>query len=186
MNRLSLSATPLPGLKMVERLRLGDTRGSFARIFCADELASAGWEGPVAQVNQSFTATEGTLRGMHFQHPPYAETKLVSCVRGTVWDVAIDLRVGSPTFLRWHAETLSALNNRAFLIPQGFAHGFQTLTEDVELIYIHSAAHAPHAEGGLNPLDPALAIPWPKPVAEISARDQSLPFITAEFKGVAL
>lgn len=186
MNRFSLSETPLAGLMIVERTRLGDARGSFARIFCADELASTGWHGPIAQINESFTATEGTLRGMHFQHPPHAETKLVSCVRGAVWDVAIDLRMGSPTFLRWHAEILSASNNRAFLIPEGFAHGFQTLTEDVELIYIHSAAHAPHAEGGLNPLDPRLAIPWPKPLAEISVRDQSFPFITAEYEGVVL
>ena len=107
---------------------MGDARGFLSRLFCAEELRAAGWTGPIAQINHTHTARKGTVRGMHFQYPPHAEMKLVSCLRGEVWDVAVDIRAGSQTFLRWHAEILSADNGRALLIPQGFAHGFQALT----------------------------------------------------------
>jgi dTDP-4-dehydrorhamnose 3,5-epimerase len=110
--------------------------------------------------------------------------KLVSCLRGEVWDVAVDLRPDSPTYLAWHAERLSADNRQALLIPEGFAHGFQALTDDVELLYCHSAAYAPQAERGLDALDPRLAIPWPLPLAERSPRDEGLPRIDASFTGV--
>jgi len=130
------------------------------------------------------TARKGTVRGMHFQRPPHAEMKLVSCVRGEVFDVAVDLRRGSPTFLRWHAERLSADNNRALLIPQGFAHGFQALTDDAELIYCHSAAYDAASEGGLNPRDPRLAIAWPLPITELSARDAQAAMLDAAFTGM--
>jgi dTDP-4-dehydrorhamnose 3,5-epimerase len=184
MSRFEVSATPLAGLRKVRRQRIGDARGFLDRIFCADELREAGWTQPIAQVNHTFTARRGTLRGMHFQHPPHAEMKLVSCLRGEVWDVAVDLREGSPTFLRWHAETLSSDNGCALLIPEGFAHGFQTLSDDVELLYCHSAAYTSGAEGGLNPHDARLAIRWPLPVSEISARDAGHASIGADFKGV--
>jgi dTDP-4-dehydrorhamnose 3,5-epimerase len=121
---------------------------------------------------------------MHFQPPPHSEMKLVSCVRGEVFDVAVDLRRGSPTFLRWHAERLSADNNRALLIPQGFAHGFQALTDDAELIYCHSAAYDAASEGGLNPRDPRLAIAWPLPITELSARDAQAAMLDAAFTGM--
>jgi dTDP-4-dehydrorhamnose 3,5-epimerase len=110
--------------------------------------------------------------------------KLVSCIRGEVWDVAVDIRAGSPTFLRWHAERLSADNRQAMLIPEGFAHGFQTLTADVEMLYCHSTAHAPGAEGGLNPRDPKLAIAWPLEIGEISERDAGHAPLTDSFTGV--
>jgi dTDP-4-dehydrorhamnose 3,5-epimerase len=110
--------------------------------------------------------------------------KLVSCLRGEVWDVAVDLREGSPTFLQWHAERLSADNGVALLIPEGFAHGFQTLGDDVEMLYCHSAAYTSAAEGGLHPQDPRLGIAWPVAVTELSARDAGHPAITEEFKGV--
>ncbi len=185
MNRLSITDLPLAGLKRVERARLGDARGFLTRLFCADELRAAGWSGPVAQVNHSVTAKAGTVRGLHFQHAPHAEMKLVSCVRGEVWDVAVDIRAGSKTFLRWHAEILSAGNNRALLIPPGFAHGFQALSDDAELIYCHSAPYNAAAEDGLNPRDRKLAIAWPLPIFEMSARDSQRPMLADSFAGVA-
>lgn len=186
MSRFDIAALPLDGLKRITRLRLGDARGFLARLFCADELSAAGWCQPIAQINHSFTAVCGTVRGMHYQKPPFTEAKLVSCLRGSVWDVAVDLRPDSPTFLQWHAETLSADNRCAMLIPEGFAHGFQTLTGDVELLYCHSAPYASDHEGALNALDPRLAIAWPLPVLDRSLRDQSHPLLGPAFEGVVL
>lgn len=186
MNRFIVNDLPLPGLKFVERQRIGDSRGFLSRLFCAEELVAAGWVKPIAQVNHTFTAMRGTVRGMHFQRPPHAEMKLVSCIRGEVWDVAVDVRIGSPTFLHWHAGSLSAENGRAMLIPEGFAHGFQALTDDVELLYCHSAAYSHSAEAGLNPLDARLAITWPLPISELSVRDKSHPLIETGFEGVRL
>jgi dTDP-4-dehydrorhamnose 3,5-epimerase len=186
MTRLTVTDLPLAGLKRIERRRLGDQRGFLARVFCAEELAVAGWVKPIAQINHTYTAKQGTVRGMHFQRPPHAEMKLVSCIRGEVWDVAVDVRAGSPTFLRWHAERLSANNRQALLIPEGFAHGFQALTDDVELLYCHSATYSPGAETGLNPQDARLAIIWPLAIAELSARDAGHPSIETGFEGVPL
>ena len=186
MSRFTVSDTPLRGLKQVQRQRLGDSRGSLSRLFCAEELLAAGWAGSIAQINHTVTTRAGTVRGMHFQRPPHAEIKLVSCLRGEVLDVAVDLRTGSPTFLQWHAARLSAENNLALLIPQGFAHGFQSLTDNVELLYCHSAAYAPAAESGLNPMDERLAIAWPLPVTELSARDGQHALIGASFTGVVV
>ena len=184
MSRFTITETPLAGLKLVRRQLLGDSRGFLSRLFCAEELAAAGWAGPVAQVNHTHTARRGTVRGMHFQRAPHAEAKLVSCLRGVVFDVAVDLRPESPTFGRWHALRLSADNGCALLIPPGFAHGFQAQCDDVELLYCHSAAHAPQAEGGLHPQDAALAIAWPLPISELSARDAEHPGLRdlAEFE----
>ncbi|GAB4218084.1 MAG: dTDP-4-dehydrorhamnose 3,5-epimerase [Rhodoferax sp.] len=184
--RLTVEALPLAGLYRVQRHRLGDARGFFSRLFCQQELASAGWTTPVAQINHSYTARRGTIRGMHFQHPPHAEAKLVSCLRGAVWDVAVDLRAGSPTLLRWHAQELSADNGVALLIPPGFAHGFQTLSDDAELLYCHSVPYHGPAEGGLDALDPRLGIPWPLLVSERSARDSAHPTIAPDFQGLRL
>jgi dTDP-4-dehydrorhamnose 3,5-epimerase len=186
MSRFDIAALPLTGLKRITRQRLGDARGFLARVFCAEELAAVGWSRPIAQINHSNTAVCGTVRGMHYQKPPCAEAKLVSCLRGSVWDVAVDLRPGSPTFLYWHAETLSVDNGCAMLIPEGFAHGFQTLTDDVELLYCHSAPYASAHEGALNALDPRLAIAWPLPVRERSVRDQSHPLVGPAFEGIVL
>lgn len=186
MSRFTVSDTPLRGLKQVQRQRLGDSRGSLSRLFCAEELSGAGWVGPIAQINHTVTTRAGTVRGMHFQRPPHAEIKLVSCLRGEVLDVAVDLRTGSPTFLQWHAVRLSAENNLALLIPHGFAHGFQSLTDNVELLYCHSAAYAATAESGLNPMDERLAIAWPLPVTEMSVRDAQHALIGASFTGVVV
>jgi dTDP-4-dehydrorhamnose 3,5-epimerase len=122
---------------------------------------------------------------LHFQHPPYAECKLVTCLAGEVFDVAVDVRHNSPTFLHWHAEILSAENKKTFLIPEGFAHGFQTLTGNCEMLYFHTVAFRPEAEGALNVLDPRLAIRWPQPVAGLSARDADHPMLDDGFRGVA-
>lgn len=186
MSRFVIADLPLHGLKRVERQQLGDSRGFLSRIFCAGELAQAGWQKPIAQINHTFTAKKGTVRGMHFQWPPHAEIKMVICLRGEVWDVALDLRAGSPSFLQWHAEHLSANNGCALLIPEGFAHGFQTLSDEVELIYCHSAAYAPEAEAGLNSRDTKLAIDWPLPITEISARDTQHPMLDEQFSGITL
>lgn len=186
MSRFTVLDTPIADLKIVERQQLGDSRGFLSRIFCSEELAGAGWHKPVAQINQTVTQQRGTVRGMHFQRPPHAEVKLVTCLHGAVWDVAVDLRAGSPTFLQWHAVELSASNQRALLIPEGFAHGFQTLSEDCELIYLHSAAYTPEAEAGLNPKAPPLSITWPLAITELSARDAQHPMLDRGFKGLML
>lgn len=186
MNRLELFYTPIAGLQRVVSRQLGDSRGYLARAFCAEELSAASWLGPVVQANITYTRQKGTVRGLHFQHPPHAEAKLVRCLRGEIWDVVVDLRRDSPTFLKWHAEVLSPGNMSAFLIPQGCAHGFQTLTDDVEMLYLHSEAHAPASEDGLNVSDPMLAIEWPLTLGEMSPRDRSFPFLSHDFKGISL
>lgn len=186
MSRFTVTDTPLVGLKVVTRQKLGDSRGHLTRLFCAQELSVAGWHGPVAQINQTLTGKRATLRGMHYQQPPHAEAKLVICTKGEVWDVAVDIRAGSPTFLHWHAEVLSATNCRALLIPEGFAHGFQTLTDDCEMLYLHSSAYAPQTEAALNAFDDRLAIPWPLPATELSARDAAHPMLTAQFTGLKI
>ncbi len=186
MSRLTCFATPLSGLTRIERHKLTDKRGYFSRLFCADELTAAGWTSPIAQINLSHTTHCGTVRGMHYQRPPHTEMKLVSCLQGEVWDVAVDLRHGSPTFLHWHAQHLSADNGCALLIAPGFAHGFQTLSDDTVLLYCHSAAYTPDAEAGLHPLDTRLAIAWPLPPAQLSPRDASQALLTPNFEGVRL
>jgi len=186
MTRFAVNNLPLAGLKLIERQIRRDSRGFLARLFCADELAAAGWRQPVAQINHSFTPRCGTVRGMHYQQPPYSEMKLVTCISGEVWDVAVDLRTDSLTFLQWHAETLSADNNRALLIPEGFAHGFQTLSDNVELIYCHNAVHNPTSEAALNAKDPLLAISWPLEIVELSLKDAKNRPIDLKFEGVRL
>lgn len=187
MSQLLITNTlSLYGLKLVERQRVGDSRGFLSRLFCAQALAEAGWVKPIAQINHTHTVKKGTVRGMHFQRPPHSEMKLVTCLRGAIWDVAVDLRPDSPTFLKWQAEELSSSNSRALLIPEGFAHGFQTLTDDCEMLYCHSASYYRDAEGGLNAQDPRLSIKWPLPITEQSVRDMAHPFLTKDFTGVVL
>lgn len=186
MSRLVCSATPLDGLMVVERQQLSDDRGFLSRLFCSQELQSAGWPASVAQINHTATLRRGTVRGLHFQTPPHAEVKLVSCLHGQVWDVAVDLRPQSSTYLQWHAETLSAQNGKALLIPVGFAHGFQALTDNVELLYCHSTPYVAGAEAGLSPGDPAVGIRWPLPVEHLSARDANFPCWVEKQPGASL
>lgn len=184
MNRFKIIDLPLAGLKLIERVCLDDERGSFSRLFCARELKAAGWVKPVVQVNHSITYRKGTVRGLHFQYPPYSEMKLVTCTRGKIWDIAVDIRSGSSTFLKWHAEILTAQNRRALLIPEGFAHGFQALSNQVELCYFSSSPYCPKAEGGLNPIDPLLNIRWPLQITILSRKDKRWPFICKNFAGI--
>lgn len=186
MSRFTITETGIEGLRLVRRQRLGDERGFLSRLFCAEELAPAGWRKPVAQINHTWTQARGTVRGMHFQHPPHAEMKLVTCLRGAVWDVGLDLRAGSATFLQWRAVELSADNGNALLIPEGLAHGFQALTDDCELLYLHTEPYAAQAEDGLSATDPALGIEWPLPIALQSERDRHHPGIAPEFTGLDL
>lgn len=174
---LEISQTDLDGVMRIGKRKMGDARGHFSRMFCETELADAGLNIQINQINHSYSAQKGTLRGMHFQYAPAAETKIVSCLRGSVFDVALDLREGSDSFGQWFGEILSAKNWTSLYIPPGFAHGFQTLENDVELLYLHTAPYTPEFEGGVNPLDKETGIKWPLPVSEISKRDQALPMI---------
>jgi dTDP-4-dehydrorhamnose 3,5-epimerase len=185
VGELDLSPTPLAGVIRVQRHSQADARGTFARLFCAEALAPAGWRGAIAQINHSVTALCGTVRGLHYQQAPFAEMKLVSCVRGRVWDVAVDLRRDSPTFGQWHAQELSPESGVAMLIPHGCAHGFQALSDDAQLIYCHSAPYAPRAQQGIFAGDPQLAIAWPLPIHQLSERDAALPVLGADFMGLA-
>ena len=150
-SRFDIFDTSLKGLNLIQRKLIGDSRGYLERLFCAEELQALIPGKGIVQINHTMTAKHGSVRGMHFQHPPHAETKFVSCLRGEVFDVAVDMRQGSPTFLHWHAEVLSPSNHKTLMIPEGFAHGFQTLCYDCELIYLHSRAYTPGAEAGLQP-----------------------------------
>jgi dTDP-4-dehydrorhamnose 3,5-epimerase len=123
---------------------------------------------------------------MHFQYPPHAETKFISCNKGRVWDVAVDLRLGSPTFLQWHAEELSSQNRRMLIIPEGCAHGFQALDPDSELLYFHTNFYTPESEGGVLYDDPQLGITWPLPITNLSTRDQEYPLISKDFNGIRI
>ena len=186
MSQLKRIETPIADLNVIERQKVGDERGFLSRIFCLEELEECGWKKPIAQVNHTYTARRGTVRGFHFQLPPFAEIKLVTCLKGEVWDVAIDLRQGSPTYLKSYGVSLCADNQRALLIPEGFAHGFQSISDDVELLYCHSQIYTPSAERGINPEDPILEVKWPLEITVLSERDSSHPMINHEFEGVAL
>ncbi len=183
---LNFLPTPLHGLVIVDRRPVADARGFLSRVYCADAMRAAGMMKSIAQINHTMTRRAGTVRGLHFQRPPHAEMKLVTCVRGEVFDVAVDVRQNSATYLRWHAERLSAENQRSLLIPEGFAHGFQAMTSDCELLYLHTADYRRDAEAGLSATDPRIAISWPLDIAEMSERDRSHPVANADFRGVTL
>jgi dTDP-4-dehydrorhamnose 3,5-epimerase len=167
--------TRLAGLWLVEIEPRADERGHFARTWCAREFAEHGLDTRLVQASLSFNRRRGTLRGMHFQHPPHAEVKLVRCTRGALWDVAIDLRPSSPTYCCWQAFELTAENAAALYIPEGFAHGFQTLADDTEVFYQMSAFYAPDAAAGVRHDDPAFGIQWPLPVTSMTPRDAAWP-----------
>jgi dTDP-4-dehydrorhamnose 3,5-epimerase len=167
--------TPLPGVALVEPELLEDERGFFARCFCAEEFAAHGLDARVVQCSTSFTRQRGAVRGLHYQRAPYGETKLVRCTAGALWDVVVDLRPASAAFGRHFAVELSAANRRMLYVPQGVAHGFQTLADGTEVFYQMSAPHAPDAAAGVRWDDPALGIEWPLAVTVISARDRSYP-----------
>jgi len=176
--------TPIAGVVVVETRTHQDTRGAFARLFCAEALAEVIGPRHIVQINQSRTLRIGAIRGMHFQHPPHAEMKLVRCIRGRVWDVVADLRADSPTFLQWHAQELDAESARMLVIPEGCAHGFQVLEAGSELLYLHTAFYTPSAEAGVRHDDPGLAIRWPLAATDLSPRDQAHALLPADFAGI--
>jgi len=186
MSRFKFIQTRLPGLKLVQREGIEDHRGFLSRFYCAEEFAEAGINKPIVQINHTLTRKKGAVRGMHFQQPPHTEEKLVSCLKGEILDVAVDLRNGSPTFLEWHSEILSASNRKSLFIPEGYAHGFQALTDDCELIYLHTTAYHPDAEGGLNVDDPKLSIAWPLLIEDLSDRDRDHALIDEKYQGLVL
>ena len=176
--------TPLAGSYVVGLKPFTDDRGWFARFYCKNEFAEIGHGKEWVQMNHSFTTAAGTVRGMHFQLPPFREIKMVRCIAGAVFDVIVDCRKGSPTFLQWFGTELSAANRNMMYIPEGFAHGFQALTANCELIYLHSEFYQPGSESGLRYDDPMLDIQWPMVARNLSDRDASHQLLDENFKGL--
>lgn len=183
MGKLKLTELPLVGAYIIEPIKHEDNRGSFSRVFCKEELSTI-FNGGIAQINHSVTAQKGSVRGLHFQYPPNAEIKIVKCIQGSVFDVIVDIRQDSPTFLKWYGITLNNENMKMICIPKGFAHGFQTLEDDAQLLYLHSELYSPDHEGALNVLDSVLGIEWPLPFTDLSERDTNHPMINNDFKGI--
>jgi dTDP-4-dehydrorhamnose 3,5-epimerase len=182
--RFTSEPTPIPGLWLLSRHPLADQRGLFERLYCAEELRAWGHPGVVAQANRSVTRRAGTVRGMHLQLPPVGDWKVIACLRGAVHDVVVDLRKGSPTFLRWHAVQLTEQSPCSLLVPPGCAHGFQVLHSEAEMHYLHSHPYVPDSEAGVRADDPRLAIVWPLPISERSPRDAAHPLLAADYKGI--
>jgi len=179
--------TKIAGVQVIDSEPFRDERGFFNRIFCHEEFATVRPNLVIAQINHSMTRRKGTVRGMHFQYPPHAEMKIVRCIKGSIYDVAVDLRKGSPTFLQWHGETLSAENMKALVIPEGCAHGFQTLEDDVETIYFCTQAYCKQVESGIRFDDPAISINWMLPVSQTSEKDKSLQLLIKDtFQGLEI
>jgi dTDP-4-dehydrorhamnose 3,5-epimerase len=184
MGRMKFHRTPLEGLLLIETTPVQDERGQFVRVFCEEECTALRPDLRWAQINLSRTLRKGTVRGMHYQRPPAAEAKLIRCLRGRVFDVAVDLRAGSATFLQWHGVELSEDGPMQFFIPEGFAHGFQALTDDAQLLYLHTRAWDRELESALRHDDPTLAIAWPQPITQISDKDRRAPLVAGSFAGV--
>lgn len=181
---MKVFSLPLEGAKVIECDALEDARGRFLRCFCQNALGTLIRGKKIEQVNFSLTIGEGTVRGMHFQHPPRAEQKFVRCLRGCVFDVVVDLRRASPTFLRWHGEILSEENMKMMFVPEGFAHGFQAQADCCEMLYLHTAFYSPGYEGGVRYDDPAIGIAWSLQARNVSGRDAGHELIGPEFEGV--
>ena len=181
---MKFNKTNIEGLYTIDLNLFEDDRGWFGRTYCENAFKSIGFNERFVQMNHSFNAQKGTLRGMHFQKPPFGETKLIRCIAGKIFDVAVDLRKNSPTFLQWEGVELSAENKRMILIPKGFAHGFLTLEDKTELLYHHTEFYTPEADTGFNYNDSKANINWPIPIEKISVKDCILPNIEDSFDGV--
>ena len=183
-----LRRTAIHGVFELVGQPFSDHRGAFLNAFRSQEpaFASSWGDRGIAQVNLSRSEAVGTIRGLHLQAAPHAEAKLVRCLRGRVWDVAVDLRAGSPTFLEWYAQELAPDEAKMLVIPEGFAHGFQVLEPESELLYLHTEYYHPPSEGGVRHDDPRLSIPWPLPPQDLSPRDLAHPLLTEAFSGVTL
>ncbi len=178
------SETPLPGAYLITPEPYADDRGLFARTFCKNEFAQLNHKKEFVQFNHSKTNKKATIRGMHYQLPPHSEIKLIRCIRGSVWDVIIDIRKGSPTFMQYFAAELSEHNLLSVYVPEGFAHGFQTLEDNTQLIYHHTAYYVPGHEAGIRYNDPLVGISWPLPVSEITEKDRNHHLLDNSFKGI--
>ncbi len=183
--QLEFLETPINGLRLVTRNPFVDQRGLFSRMYCSDLYWDEESPRTVMQVNQSHTRNKGAVRGLHYQIAPFMETKVVTCVRGSVLDVAVDLRAGSSTFLQYFAVELSN-SQTSLVIPEGFAHGFQALEDDSEILYLTTAKYSPEHERGLNPFDEMIGIKWPLPVSHISDKDRGAARLTPEFAGLTV
>jgi len=177
---MQFEETPLKGCFVIRATPFIDHRGVFARFFCERELKQVIGDRRIVNVNFSRTAKKGSIRGLHFQRFPDAEMKFVRCIKGSVFDVAVDLRKKSPTYLHWYGIELSAKNMDMFAIPEGFAHGFQALEDDVEIIYLVTSFYSPHCEGGLNHADPQIGIRWPLPITDVSGKDLRYSYLSDE------
>ena len=180
---MKIIETDLPGCVVIEPQVFGDSRGFFFESFNRDKFVAHGLDIPEFVQGNVSSSARGVLRGLHYQWPK-PQGKYVSVIEGEVWDVAVDLRAGSPTFLHWHAVHLIAEKACSYLIPEGFAHGFQTLCDEVEMLYCHSQVYVPDSEFGLHVHDPRLQIDWPLPIGRQSERDQRFPFLDEHFEGV--
>ncbi len=176
--------TILPGSYVIDLHPHTDDRGWFARYYCKKEFEAIGHVKEWVQMNHSVTKKKGSIRGMHYQLPPFSEIKLVRCIAGVVFDIIVDLRRDSATFLQWFGQELSAENKKMLYIPEGFAHGFQCLSENCELLYHHSEFYTPGFEGGIRYDDPVINIQWPLPVSVLSERDTTHPYLDNQFKGL--
>ena len=185
MDKLSIKELSPNGAYIICPNSYKDKRGSFSRVFCKEELSKI-INIPFVQINHSITNKKGTVRGLHFQYEPDTEIKMIKCIRGSVLDIIIDIREGSSTFLECHYETLSETNMKMIYVPKGFAHGFQTLENNSELLYFHSEIYKPTNEGGLNIMDPLLNIKLPIDIMEISDKDKKLNYIDKNFKGIKI
>jgi dTDP-4-dehydrorhamnose 3,5-epimerase len=183
---MTFKETPLKGAYIIELNPFSDERGMFMRTYCKNEFAAIGHDKEFVQFNQSVTLHTGTIRGMHYQVPPFSEIKLLRCIRGSVFDVIIDLRQDSPTFLQHFSVELNERNMLSLYIPQGFAHGFQTLEDNTHLIYHHTAFYTPGFEAGIRYNDPVVGINWPLPVTVITEKDTNHPLLNNTFKGITL
>lgn len=181
---MKFHSTPVEGAFLIEPERRGDDRGFFARLFCEEEFGRHGLATRFVQVNNSLTARRGTLRGLHYQLPPAAEAKGVRCVRGALFDVVADLRPDSPTFRRWFGAELTAENRLMMYVPPGCVHGFVTLADDTETLYLASTAYAPEQERGIRYDDPIFAVEWPMAPVEMSQKDRSWPDFDPAYHGI--
>jgi dTDP-4-dehydrorhamnose 3,5-epimerase len=183
---MKIRDTGVEGIYVVESAPSVDHRGAFYRVFCDEELCNVLNGRRILQINHSRTEAIGAIRGLHYQRPPYAEMKLVRCLKGKVWDVAVDIRKNSTSFLQWWAEVLTPTNSRMMIIPEGCAHGFQVLEPGSELLYMHTALFSKNSEGGIRYNDPMINIPWPLPVGDISKRDLNHALLKKHFSGIEL
>ena len=184
MNNLIISDLDIKGLKKISKSKIHDDRGFFSKIYSKEFLLNIGFGDNILQINHTYTKYKGTIRGLHYQMQPFSESKIITCLKGEIFDVIVDLRIKSPTYLKWQSIILSEQNNDSILIPKGFAHGFQTLCNDCELLYLHDMPYRFDFENGIKFDDSTININWPIKITNLSERDKKLPNIKSNFKGI--